>query len=328
MAGLSPRPPGRDGDRGQLLLVGAVSLAVLLVALTVTLNAAMYAETLTTRERGFGATSAVDFRDAVSEAAAGILVRTNDRGGDTYVELRSNFTRHVADWSAAAGRLGALDGAGWNASVRDTTRGTRVSQSNASREFVDASGAPNWTVATDATAVRAFWLNVSRADLAGVANDSTAARLDAAGAFTVAFDGPDRRRVYVYRHAANGTVLVRVRDASGDLGPRCRPDGSGAHVAVDVTGGTVGGRACPSLASLDPSTPFDVSYVHGGGATGTYSLVVDRPVGTVTDDDYATGSGSPRATPVLYAATVEVSYATSELRYVTTLRVAPGESDA
>jgi len=83
MADLSDRVAGLtdlDGrDTGQLMLIGALSLAIVLVALALLINSAIYTQTVATRGSGpTGGSDAIGFQVAADEAVIDTIEYVND----------------------------------------------------------------------------------------------------------------------------------------------------------------------------------------------------------------------------------------------------------
>lgn len=301
------------GDRGQLVLLTAISIAALLVLVAVLLSSVVYTENVATRSgHEADARAAQLHRVAAVEAVEGILVRAN-REGTSYAAFRAN----VADWDEQQARHAGTAGASTRVSVRSTTNGTRIAQTNATRTLTNASGNSSWELASNASSLRWWTLTVAEASLA-MADSATAnvTTLREAGAFrTEVAAGAETRQLFLYSDA--GEVVAHVDPGNGTLLAPCTapPDANGT-VTVDVSERTVGSVDCPTLATLDEGTgPFGVDYRAGGNATGTYSLVVDRHVDDVADGDFAVGGASPFAVPHVADVRLDVAYATADLDY-------------
>lgn len=76
-------------DRGQLILITGLVIAVLLVAMVLILNSAIYTENVATRGVDKGGNDAIDFRNTVVEGAEEIIEKENN-GGDEGLEDRVN----------------------------------------------------------------------------------------------------------------------------------------------------------------------------------------------------------------------------------------------
>ncbi|MBP1986732.1 hypothetical protein [Halolamina salifodinae] len=313
-------------DRGQLLLVGALTFAVMLVALAVLLNAAIYTGNVATRDAGPGTGEAIEYENGAAAMVETTIASLNERGNASYADLRQTLNRTIVRWSEV---MRPHSGA----TLADTTlrnvsieNGTRIAQTEtgAFTNNSTAAGARNWNVSADSR-VRAFRLNVSRSSL----NDTDNPVAD--GAFEVRFaNGSHDWTVYLHRTGSGNVSVTAV--GVDDASESCSVD-TGSRAIVDLTAETIDGRECPALASLSRlDGPYDIQYrnaTDGAGdpqVTGTYSLVVDRSLDpSVTEAD--TDADGLNATAALYGADLRLTYRTADVYYNSEFRVAPGEAD-
>lgn len=324
-------------DRGQLLLVGALTFAVMLVALAVLLNAAIYTGNVATRDAGPGTGQAIEYENEASSMARATMAAINDRGNESYADRRQNFTQTVDAWSRNARTHAAAALADAEVEVLvDPTRGTAIRQT-AERNMTSADGQEDWTVANDTT-VRAFRLNVSQDSLQTPPDDDVTDLLfgdnETRDYFQLRFeDDSDRWTVYFARDAnSNDTdddVTVRVRHNGATKGDPCSAPAENDRVVVDITGTQVGDEPCGALQSMFDGleAPYTISYHNGSNATGTYSLVVDRRIGRLATGANKTGDTEPTATRALYDADLRIAYRSDDIYYYSEFRIAPGEAD-
>ncbi|QKY19361.1 hypothetical protein B4589_002835 [Halolamina sp. CBA1230] len=310
-------------DRGQLMLVGALTLAVMFVALAVLLNAAIYTGNVATRDAGPGTGEAIEYEGEATAMSRAVLESIHESGSE-YAALNEEFNRTVEGWSGAAGTHVTVALADTELAEIDTTRGTRISQST-DRNFTDTEGNPNWIVADD-TQSRAFRMNVTRESL--VSSDTP---IDD-GAFRVTFTesgDDDVWKVYLHQEGTDD-VSVTVLDPDGN-DDTCTVE-TGERAVIDITAGTVDGEPCPEMRFFgNLSEPYTIRYVDAvdGGddqVEGTYSVVVDRPRDSL--DTGAREGDQPSAVRTLYSAELRVTYRSANVYYQSEFRVAPGEPDA
>jgi len=323
------------GDRAQLLLVAGLVIAVTFVALALTLNTVIYTENLATRSSDVaGGDDSIRFLDATEDGIAGILDRANRNHNESHAAVRDNVTADVDAWRNTTGRSFAINGIVTNVSNRNLTNGTRMLQTDGSRDFTAADGSSNWTLASNASATRQFRLNVTNASLTDSEHTAVGVTSEV---FHVQFnDGTARHRLYVYRDTTVGTVNVTVV-TNGSLTAGSDPcSASGSNVFVNVTAGTVGGESCSALSFIsDLQGSYAITYnktdsaVVGETANGTYHLIVDdRSVARSPGPRFNDAPGdSPWADAAVYAIEYDAVYQTSRLRYIADVRVAPGEPD-
>ncbi len=323
---------GGDRDRGQLVLVAGLALAVVLVALVLVTNTAIYTENLATRDDGVGETEALGYRAAVVDGVGGIVDRENAAEYDDRAALKANVSAGVAELDSLLRESAARRSASAtvNRSAKTYTGGVLVRQTNGSREFDSAAGPADWTLLYDTNRTRAFEATVENSSLA----TTNASAVD--GAFTVVVasnSSTEAWRAYVYENDSTGDIAVAVRSAGESSATQvCSVDA--ANATLGFTEGSLGGESCPGLDWREGvTTSYDLKYRNGSNARGTYNLTVrgTRDIletsslnnGTATDDP-----DSPYYVPAVYAVRLPITYETNELEYRTTVRVAPGERDA
>ena len=315
----------RGADRGQLFIVGALALSVILVALAVLLNTAIYTGNVATRDTGVETTAVVEYQNAATSMATRTLRHANYHNNTSYSDLDDRFTQGVSRWDRTAGRHVALGGGDGHLNA-STTNGTRIVQ-DARRNFTDANESGNWTLA-DGVLVRNFSANVNSSTLANVSEDDSADDFDGTFHATVRNDTGTEWAVYVYTNSTHDAVAVVRNDTT--LEGTCGTTTS--DPTVDLTNASLAGSHCEALAfwsAADDS--YRLEYGDANDVEGTYSLVVDETDGNLLstghyEDD--TDAGSPYVTPAIYSANLTVTYRSPSVYYRTTRRLAPGEPDA
>lgn len=318
-------------DRGQLILVTGIVIAVAMVALVLLLNVAIYTENLATRGTDVGESDALSYRSTVIGGTGGALDRENfqdyvDRGN-----LEENVTADIGELDRLLTRTEVDSGA--SASINQSTvnyaDGELVRQTDSSRNFTDESGLlVNWTVAFNTSHSRKVAATVNRSALV-TANDS-----DLAGTYRLVLSAnlsTTEWHAYVYENRSTGEIAVAVKNGTESISNAtevCSVDADNA--TVGFTNGTLAGEPCPGLDwARGLSPPYDIEHRNGDNVAGTYHMIVRTEGGGSLNLPLLNDllGGSPYRVPAVYSVTTQVSYETSELEYHTTVRVAPGEPD-
>lgn len=336
MADVSPPPvPGSDAsrggsrgdDRGQLFLVGALALSVILVTLAVLLNTAIYTGNVATRDPGTGSADVIEYRAAANEMAGSTLTGVNYLNNESYSVLESNFNESVGNWSVTATRHSVVKGTDAHTSARSTTRGTRIVQ-HGDRNFSNADGDPNWVLATDVQ-VRNFTLTVDQSTLGQLSEENTPDDFDSEFTVSITDSAGDVWEVHVYDDD-DGTdeLKVAVVDPANAI-ETCSTTTTDT-ATIDLPNATLAGGHCDALDFWSSTSPkFDVAYANGDTAHGSYSLVVDKDTTDLDTTDFNADDvgASPYYTPALYSAEINVTYRSPTVDYSTQFGVAPGEYD-
>ena len=307
-------------DRGQLLIITAISLAVLLVLMALALNTAVYgvvhaggADDDLREER-----NAVRYEDGVRRGVAGLIPAVDNSTADDPAALEANLSRAVANWSRVAGRQEASDGVAANASLAAVRFETDIVHDDDSRAFTNETGETNWTVASEVTEVQRYEMRIDRENLV---NTSECAAGDTC--FEIVVDDSGWALI-AYR--TNQKVVIRV-----DAGDAAKCETTDASVTVNLTDGSFDHADCggETFTPIDDASDdaYDIRYANAGNVNGTYEL---RGEGQVDENDYhdADSGSSPRVAPRLSGADVLVTYRSPNLHYRTVIRVDPGETDA
>jgi len=303
--GDGPRERFREADRGQLLLVSGLVVAVSLVALVVLLNASIYGENVATRGVEAADGEALEVRAAVVEEAGARLDAANRDGPTTAADVDAGvdaIDRNLTARYSSRGGIAAVDlidtrpGRYFTGSVNDSTTVTEVDRIRAF-SLANESDLPS----TDAA-------NADAAALAVVLNDTAA---------------DTTHEVYLYE---NGGDVVVARGENGSTPTeRCRYPVSGEPAALDLTGDRLDGEPCPGIwpeaLSDETDGPFHVEFENADGVDA-------ETTATVGDDANPTSDTALTVRDAVYAATIEFRYRTADLRFETPIRVAPGEPDA
>jgi hypothetical protein len=328
VADVSPPAPRRGSDgpardsRGQLILVTALSLAILFVSLALILNTAIYTENLATRSGDIGgATDAVRYHDAAHTAVGGIIEYANANNQTDHGTLEANLSEGVDVFRNYSARQFSAGDRAVETELESTVKGTRLGQSDANRNFTNASGtATDWTLATGVDNARAVTINVT--------DETALGSIHSAGVFNLTLDdGAATWRLNVSRDGS--TTVVGIKNGADEHVTCSVADDT---PTIDLTGGTVGGEPCAGLAFAEGlSTAYEISFESADKINGTFSMVVDDEnladnVGS-NDDLVEDGAGQPFAAHAIYSADVTVVYETPRLYYNTTVHVAPEEPD-
>ena len=318
-----------DSDRGQLLLIAALAVAVILVGVALLLNAAIFTENVATRETGADGREAIDIRGSTVADIGELIERENERENETDVTdrvgdgidamvplLEREHIRHgiVVDLE----RQGIDEGERieWDTDVRseDFTVKRVDEEGEPFRE-------PEWTLLSDVNATREFTLTIDRTTLRTLDEPNETQLQDEA--FGIEFAGEDITQ-FIYADQDSGDIVV-AQVSGGSVDHRCSI-ASADEVTVDLTGDRLetDEEMTRCHRGLWPTTDFEqidsIEITNGNQAGGTFSLTIDNE-STVANED----ESELIVEPAVYAATVEFRYTSADLDVETQVVVAPGE---
>ncbi|QHS16010.1 hypothetical protein GWK26_01950 [haloarchaeon 3A1-DGR] len=333
-------------DRGQLFLVAAIVLAVLFVTLAVLLNSVIYSGTLATRDAGADADVPIEYHGMAADVGERLLASANDHDGTaTHATLSATVEDGITAWENASTRHAARRGRVTTVTGVATTDGSRISDEPTGTDdhFHPAENPSrhNWTLATSVS-VRNYTIEADPSESIDPDGDPA----NVTDSFFVAFGDAHALHLYENPDDSSKSCLVR-RDVDGavdaaaddaDLSdPVCVGSGT---IVVDVTNGTVAPGDDP-----EDTTTFDdsffasvgrahsITYWNGDAVTGSYDLQVNEPAGSIDstpsdayDDPADPDDGDPIIEAVVYDVSYDVRYRSEDVRYETSIRVAPGEA--
>lgn len=344
MASMNP-----DGDRAQLVLIGALAIAVSLVAIALVLNSAIYTHNLASRYDASSDDATTLVRDVRIAAGGAIDYANENNSNQGFSDINSGYERGLSDVEDGIASQMAPDGRMVKITPFNSREGVRVVDRDGPFLPRSGTGGDNeWTVAKDVH-VRQFDVTVSRNDLAEIDGSTAVSQLanpstDNAAFLIEATDGSTDIRIVLYNNTTTGKVNVRVRQ-DGTTFPSCEADG---RVRVHLGAAQLGNIRCGPLHRVeDLETLHTIRFYNGDKASGAYELtadwVVTDPTGEVGPFTHAVDTANydqhcggptyfpadsteyPRVSPAIYNSSVEVAYDSPEVTYVGNQRVAPEE---
>lgn len=310
----------RAHNRGQLLLITAIMLAIVLLMLAVMLNVTILADALAADGSTADAErDLVGYLDGVDRGITAVIIANNDRRNSTtaYEAVLADTNASIHGWSDQAAATYLRDGTYTNVTVDEVDVRTRIVHDNASATFSDADGAANWQVFADAPGIDVFELNISRDDLV----ERTASCSPADGCFELVIEDAD-----------GATSRISVANRSGEITLEASTPGGtttcstpAAVGRLDLVNGTLDGDVCDGLDIVDQhTTPMELRYANATNASGTYIIDIEGPV---TSTGSFQTEGSPRKFPLVSAVNVSVTYRSSILEYTGTKTISIGDDD-
>ncbi|WP_435143869.1 hypothetical protein [Halobaculum sp. P14] len=312
-----------EADRGQLMLVGAITIAIIFLGLVSVLNAGLFTANVAPRAGLSTTTGAETFVSSVRSDVAVLQGAVAEESVEGEVYLRE---------PALVDALGTYEGylyksvgsnrpAGVSVSLNRTRgRGGLLVDENPETEFDPASGTDaSWTLATD----------VTETDGTVTVYEFPTHNASQTATFTVSATDPDDEWYldFYWDQSAN-QAYVQTRDATGvtdtcALSQARRTNSSG--VTVSLENGSVVGAPCSVPVPQDAlDEPYELSFDRTGPesarAEGTYRLAVN---GTIQSGRFNSPYASPYVVPHVEAAYLDVRYTTPQLTYTTTIRSEP-----
>jgi len=292
----------RLDDRGQLMLVGAVVIAVSLLALAVVLNSTIYTQNTNPGDT-LGETREVEKQLQVIQTD---ITRLTDRltQRDSYVDTRElNATlAFYSDRKAEqiVNRRSAYIDVKLNRSASSFGREV-LRQSERSGEIVSKGDDRDWTLVENTTFNEStpFKMEIEPQD-AGYPTST---------AFIVEGDDGGIWRLSVTQDPPNAVEVNVVYDN----GTTTTATVSGSLTQINVTSGIVNGTQSFAFAP-GLEAPYDLRVENGHRSNGTYSIMIDK-FGDIEDENFHTAptKDNPYVSREIAAAVVDIQYVSDEV---------------
>lgn len=299
----------RASDTAQIVLVGAVAMAFIIVGLVVVANTVLYTESVGAEGSLGSADETAEFQGIARDSTASVVYRVNENGRfSSKSDLNTSVGENV---TALSNLLAAEYGQEYGLFVDVETNlsnseyGARVEQDTAGS--FDNSG-NTWSLVDGPTTVAEFEasFDVSQMSEPGLLND----------VFYVEISGASGSTQYVAFTNQSGNLSINSTSGSlSDLGDFTRDCtvSTGDRVLVDLSNGSVPGTDCtfPGLDAVEG--PYEIEFNNGDDAFGTYSFAA-ADEGLATDATY-TGGGQPYSSYILWTVGIDVTYEGPEVSY-------------
>jgi hypothetical protein len=253
-------------DRGQLILVGAIAIALVLLGLVLIVNTALFTQVVgsegTVETAKDGGLSGQEIGDAIGD-----VVATENRAHDSVSTIDSDVETTVSDDLQPTFANRTFESGGSVISVDylgETTTGTRTAQDRGGT-FEAADGTDGWHPIQPTESAR-----VESAFLTIYTNDSSLSNPFemevTSGATTMTIELSD---------AGSGQVQI---DVSGPSSTTCTVSPTANTIRIDVTDGRVYEDGSCTFDTFERlSSPDTVYFDNGDEVEGTYEIVSEDP---------------------------------------------------
>lgn len=290
-------------ERAQLILVGAVAIAFIVLGLAVVFNTVLYTENVASTGAASAPRDAQLVKQEVEFGVKELIARTNMEGrweGSTLANGRENArdgtSRNVSQYRDGMIRVQGQSGTVlMSFEALDTTdaggsdvMGAAVHHENG--QFENTAGEENWSVVSSGAApLGDFRMSVDANTLAPEDSDDM---------FRVVWNASESQNnytVWIYKNdGPDGNVAIRTFNGSGSIDPvnefgtesdECvLDDANGPSTRVEFRfseGEIVGHPECSGQIDVSGGIPSEatrtLSFHRGGSVTGDYELVVNDP---------------------------------------------------
>lgn len=278
-------------QRGQLILIGALTVALLVVGVTITINTVLFVENTATAEGAVVVNQAAEVTSELRDAVQSTTLQVNHQSRDhSYTQLENYLESNVSKLESVMSQQYLQSRSlSVNVSIEETTEGTRVVQT-ADSDFTEnpiSSGSPR---------IGWFVMNLN-------ATEDTGGSFDA-----VVSNGSEDVTLRITRENASAYEVESTVSSGGTTTTTCRTRGN--RLVLDVhRGASPTDLACRFNGTGEIQNASTVEFTDGDNAFGKYGIVTaDSSVSSVS----ACPSSGPCHTPAIWSVKFETTVSGSE----------------
>lgn len=319
--------------RGQLLLVGAVVLAIIILGLSVVVNTVLFTENVGTGEARVEAPAIEEFSFESQKSARSLMLRLNaaDRT-DTIAEVDESISDQISAYSDATARSYAASGTVFvDIEYSETLdEGTRIVQGTDRKFTYPASGSdePDWDPVNQGLGsvnpANLGWM-VLNVNLRNTSGDQATLEITSEGGENIEYrfnrsdggNGPNLR-VNVSGSTVSGTDAVACGSVSG-------------RVLLDLRTGQAFSSDCTFEGINEIDGPYErIRITNGDNLAGQYDIIVNENDSSSEsigfddgsgpedwDRDCTSGDGGPCISPVVWQGQIDLAYRSADVNFGT-----------
>ncbi|WP_136717834.1 hypothetical protein [Halorientalis salina] len=308
----SPRPSDKSRERrnrAQLLLVGSLLIAAIIIGLVVVINTVLVTENVATGEALDRARDTAQFDLQARENVRSLVLRLNhDNRTVTAPQLTNNVERNFSNYSNLLAEAHSLREPIWVDISYDndsSSWGQRIVQDQ-DGPYTSPSGDDNWEPVSEHRDIGRFVVNLN------VSETSTEK-------FHLSFTNESGESINVSLWAesagSNSDILINSPAQSGAA--KCDP--ANGRVLLDMLSGTAFTGDCEFEAprTVGLGEPYNLTVTNGSHAYGKFGLVVNESASPDTRT-YSDCESSPQdicTAPIIWSANATVQYESSSIVY-------------
>ena len=325
-----------DPSRAQIVLVGALAIAFIVLGIVVVFNTSLYAENVDSTGTVSSVNQAEQVRDAGGHSVAGLAYRMNEGNYTSESDLATTMNGNASNLSAVWQSLYARSQpTAVNVSLDESNSeyGVRVFQpTNNDFRAHDGGNLENW----DVTPTGSSYADVGRFDLtlerdALETSPSDAFHIGARGgdgsgneAWRVIWFVNDSDALDVYVGSGSGSAPTNWANET-EATPTCNDITVGPTIEVDMVNGSVEGTSCTfefteDIDFVPGEDGYQVRFVNGGNAEGQYDVHLSNTA--FEANSFGTRVGNPGDGPyysyILWETAAIVQYDSPSASYTRT----------
>jgi len=325
-----------DPSRAQIVLVGALAIAFIVLGIVVVFNTSLYAENVDSTGTVSSVNQAEQVRHAGGDSVAGVAYRVNDgtfssKATGAGAAVESNISNLSAVWQELNAQSSpVVANISFNATEPATDYGVRVYQ-DTTANFENRSNQGNWSLTPTGSTysdVGRFEMTLERDSLETTPDDAfhlAALGGDASSgeSWRVVRFVNDSGSLDVYVDAGSGTAPSGWEDRTGSVPAGCDDLAVGSTFDVEMLNGYIEGTSCTfeftdEMAFAPGTDGYKVKFRDAGNVTGQYDAHLST---TAFDSVGAPAAAAPNYSYIVWGAGVDIEYGSPTASYTRTVTV-------
>lgn len=295
---------------GQLFILGALLLAILLTSLAFTLNLTIYSENTAARGSGVSEDRALEHSQTVEIQLQDSIDHLNKQKYTSTTNVSNSATPILDTIKYAETRRQEKQRAVVDLTTTYRT-GIIAAQDDETRSFTSVGGNGSWTLFSSPQNYSALRQNVDPANTLEISeSDRDSNSLSSLTVFYTEFEdsGGNIYEVYLYKLSSETKLTLTVVDPSGNT-QHCKAP-TGDYVEVDYIKSTFGETHCSPLSFIDETNAWEIRYNNGSNTIGEYAIVANT-TGTGFSSGNFESDPSTGNNPYYYYGVYDIQYTTN-----------------
>lgn len=251
--------------RGQLLLIGAIAVGIVIIGTVVFLQGVLFSATAETQGNDRAVSDVARGNHAITDDIRAMMDQVQRSGPANFSEA---LQENISVYSRHYGNMSASDGPGYVNVTINTSRSTGVRANQSSTATFKQPAGPSiaasgWSLTDQETDILLF-----KMDFDGVNGTQS-------DAFTVKVDNASKSwqfRIYNPNQPSNQSWIIQTRSGGSPWENRCNIASPSPHVELDIAAGE-GPGSCQFPTFTKISAPYvDFRFDNGQNAQGTYRV--------------------------------------------------------
>lgn len=301
----------KEESRGQLILVGGVTIAVLLISIGIVFNTALYTQAQSTSNTFSDTLESENYKHEMKQNIGDMITTENKQMDDT---ANTGITKSINTINTYSSDRQSEYGVITRITHNTTTTGERAAWTNTTKPFENPDNNTTWKVTNNIESIRQYYVKPKHTALFSASNPSATTLESSAFGITFNPDGADTVTRYIYRNGSK--VVIRGVNNANDITMTCSIENE--NTTIQLTNDAVNNKFTTNHCNnLWPNTDVNtIQYENGDNMKGEFAYTAQATTTSHSAIDIAQS---------VYAVTIDYKYNSPDVTHTATTRIAPGE---